>query len=165
MRSPPGKIGVVQVSLEVSRGHGGGKGGGKKKAMNGVDNKVVQCGLCTPKILAEVCVANSFILSDCEGAEEDILNPLEIPVLRGCSILVELHEFHRPNLVGTLISRFKESHTIKLIEENRRDPSGYRILRALPRRWRSIAIEEIKWISDLPPRITTWLRFMLLTPK
>jgi hypothetical protein len=77
---------------------------------------------------------------------------------------VELHEFKRPDLVATLISRFRDSHEIRIIEEADRNPSRYRILRKLPRSWQSVAVQETKWISSTS-RTTTWLRFMVLDPK
>lgn len=133
--------------------------------INGVGSKIVQRGFCTAAELAKACSPGSFILCDCEGGEEDILQPQEIPTLGSCKILLELHEFNRPNLVATLIQRFRDSHNIRIIEETDRNPNRYRILKKLPRSWRSIAIEEAKWIPRKSARTTTWLRFMLLDPK
>jgi len=133
--------------------------------LNGVDARIIQRGICTSKHLLETCIPGSFILSDCEGAEEDLLNPSEIPALRSCTMLIELHEFHRPGLVGLLVDRFKESHSIELLDETARDPARYRILKRLPLAWQPVAIQEVKWISDQLSRTTTWLRFMVLTPK
>lgn len=133
--------------------------------INGVSDKIIQRGLCTAEELARVCLPKSFILCDCEGGKEDILKPLEIPALKSCKILVELHEFYRPNLVGTLVDRFRDSHEIRIIEEVRRIPSRYRILKKLPRYCRSVAIEETKWIPRKSSRTITWLRFLLLNPK
>ncbi len=134
-------------------------------ALNGVADKIVQRDLCTPAELADACAEGSFVLSDCEGAEEHLCDPIRIPALTSCKLLIELHEFASHRLVATLSSRFRQSHDIRIIEEGRRDPSLYRILKQLPRGWRSVAIEEAKWIGDQPPRTTTWLRFMQLTPK
>ena len=133
--------------------------------LNGVSDRVTQLGPCTVTELNATCREDSFILCDCEGGEEDLLDPRQVPLLGTCKILTELHEFHRPNLVGTLVTRFKESHNIRLIEGSERSPSAIRILKKLPRRWRSVAMEEPKWVGDTPPRTSTWLRFMLLTPK
>jgi hypothetical protein len=133
--------------------------------LNRVSAKIIQRGLCTAADLAKTCTPQSFILCDCEGGEMDILDPVGTPALRSCKILFELHEFYRPNLVATLISRFRESHHIRIIEEAERNPSRYRILNKLPRGWRSVAIQETKWIPSASSRTVTWLRFMLLTPK
>lgn len=133
--------------------------------LNGVSSRITQLGLCTVTELKRACREDSFILCDCEGGEEDLLDPCAVPLLKTCKMLTELHEFHRPNLVGTLVTRFKGSHDIRLIEGGERNPSAFRILKRLPRRWRLIAMEEPKWIGDAPSRTSTWLRFMLLTPK
>lgn len=133
--------------------------------INGVSNKIIQRGLCTAEELAKTCTPGSFILCDCEGAEVDILDPIETPALTSCRMLVELHEFNAPNIIATLISRFRDSHEIRIIEETERNPSRYRILKKLPRDWRSVAVQETKWIPGKSSRTTTWLRFMLLNPK
>ena len=133
--------------------------------INGVGDKIVQRGFCTAEELEKVCRPQSFILCDCEGGEEDILNPQLIPALKSCTMLVELHEFYRPNVVGTLIDRFRGSHQIKIIEETHRNPSQYRILNRLQRSWRRVAVEETRYIQRHSSQIVTSMRFMLLTPK
>jgi len=80
---------------------------------NGVSRKIIQRGLCTADELAKSCRPDSFILCDCEGAEEDILQPLVTPALASCTMLVELHEFYRPAVVGTLIGRSLDSDIVK----------------------------------------------------
>jgi hypothetical protein len=132
--------------------------------LNDVSSKIIQRGFCNAAELKSACGPQSFILCDCEGGEEDILDPAQIPALSSCRMLVELHEFSRPNLVPTLISRFRDSHSIRIIEETNRDPSRYRILKKLPPSWRSIAVEEAKWVPRQSSRTTTWLRFMLIDP-
>ncbi len=133
--------------------------------INGVSGKITQRGFCTTAELEKVVKPNSFILCDCEGAEEDLLDPVEIPALRSSKILVELHEMHRPNVMGTLVSRFRSSHQIRIIEERERNPDRYRILKNLPSRWQAVAMEETRWVPRPNLPMTTWLRFMLLEPK
>jgi hypothetical protein len=133
--------------------------------INGVGSKIIQRGLCTAEELAKTCNPKSFILCDCEGCEEDILQPILIPALESCTMLVELHEFYRPNLIGTLINRFRNSHAIRIIERTGRNPSRYFLLKKLPQSWRSIAVEDVRWIQRESSRIHFGARFMLLTPK
>jgi len=90
--------------------------------LNSVSGKIVQKGLCTLGDLQEVCIEGAFVFSDCEGAEQDLLVPDQIPALRSCTLLVELHEFHRPDLVATLVQRFAGTHSIQFIEEMPRTP-------------------------------------------
>jgi hypothetical protein len=134
-------------------------------SINGVSSKIIQRGFCTADELARTCRPNSFILCDCEGAEEDILLPLAIPALTSCTMLVELHECYRPMLVGTLVHRFRESHKIRIIDGTGRDPSRYLALKRFSPRWQSISIEDVRWIPRTPLRIVFGARFMLLTPR
>jgi hypothetical protein len=133
--------------------------------LNGVSGKIVQRGFCTADELATMCSPHSFILCDCEGAEEDILQPLAIPALTSCTILVELHECYRPQLVATLIQRFRPSHGIRIIEGAGRDPSRYLALKRFSPSWQGGAIEDVRWIQSALSRIVFGARYMLLTPK
>lgn len=133
--------------------------------INGVSNKIIQRGICTADELARTCHPKSFILCDCEGAEEDILQPLLVPALNSCTMLVELHEICRPHLFSTLMTRFGQSHKIKIIEGSGRDPSRYLPLKRFSPRWRSIALEDVRWIKSKSSRMAFGARFMLLTPE
>ncbi len=133
--------------------------------INEVSSQITQRGLCTPEELRSVCQNGSFILSDCEGAEEDLLDPDKVPALKTCTMLVELHEFIRPYVLRNLVPRFRSTHRLSLFEEQPRDPTTYRVLKHLPERWRPIAIEEGKWIPAGDGIANTWLRFMLLEPR
>jgi hypothetical protein len=53
-----------------------------------------------------------LIICDCEGCEEEWLDPKRIPELRRASILVELHDCFLPGLSKTIFERFEQSHTI-----------------------------------------------------
>jgi hypothetical protein len=64
---------------------------------------------------------NPFILMDCEGAEDVILDLDKIPSLRKATIIVELHEFFRPGLTERLIEKFNDSHELDAIPQGTRD--------------------------------------------
>jgi len=70
---------------------------------------------------------NSLVFCDIEGSEVELLNPKAAPALCSMDIIVEVHEVDRPGSVDLLISRFSESHTINLVEDN-----GQRELREMP---------------------------------
>lgn len=133
--------------------------------INGVGDRIVQRGLCTAEELEKVCRPNSFVICDCEGAEEDILLPCKVRALESCTMLVELHECYRPRLMPTLVERFHKSHKITMIEEGDRNPARYRILKELPRAWQSIAVEENRWMPGKSSQIPVALRFMVCEPK
>lgn len=132
--------------------------------LNGVSHKIIQQGFCTAEELAKACRPQCFILCDCEGAEEDILQPLLIPALLSSTMLIELHECYRPKLVSTLVERFRTSHEIRFIEGSGRDPSRYLALKRFSPRSRWTAIEDVRWIQGATSRIVLGARFMLLTP-
>ena len=62
------------------------------------------------------------VLSDCEGAEMDLLDPAAVPNLRQAVMLVELHEAARPGVTDALQSRFAATHTVTPIAEGTASP-------------------------------------------
>lgn len=79
---------------------------------NGVAGRVQIEGACTPEILGRrLAAAAAFLLVDIEGGEIDLLDPVRLPALRSCPMLIELHEDHQP-AADILRSRFAKSHDI-----------------------------------------------------
>jgi hypothetical protein len=133
--------------------------------INGVSHKILQRGVCTAEELSDACLPGSFVLCDCEGAEVDILDPAIVPALRTSKMVVEVHEFYRKDVLACLVSRFRNSHRIRIVEETVRDANRYRVLRALPKRWRNVAIQEARWVpGDRKDTILTSIRFLVLDP-
>lgn len=60
---------------------------------------------------------NPFLLMDIEGTEYDMLVPALVPELAKTTILVESHDCFKPGLIHILADRFKETHTIEVIEQ------------------------------------------------
>jgi hypothetical protein len=83
--------------------------------LNGVEDRMRLHGECSPESLAAFPAQAVALLSDCEGAERELLDPLRAPRLRGWPILVELHDFIDPHITETITARFGESHTIEII--------------------------------------------------
>lgn len=133
----------------------------KLAELNNVSDRITQYGYCDTKSLDLVLDEGSAILCDCEGGELDILDPAACPKLKYCRILCELHDFYRPGVTGTLVNRFKNSHHIKLILEQKRDPSQFRILDGLTDSERILSTKESKHI----PKGRTAARFLWLLPK
>jgi hypothetical protein len=65
---------------------------------------------------------NPFILMDCEGAEEEILDLEVLPELIKTTVIVESHDCNRPGLTNKLIERFSRTHDIKLIPQGAKNP-------------------------------------------
>lgn len=58
-----------------------------------------------------------LIIMDCEGAEEEYLDPAKYN-FKSTDILVELHECIKPGLTQAVIDRFKDTHNVELIYNN-----------------------------------------------
>jgi hypothetical protein len=83
-------------------------------AANHVRNLSVK-GYCSPAWLKENLRANTFLVSDCEGYEGDLLCTLEIAAMASATLLVELHENEAPGVTSRIESRFRETHVISRV--------------------------------------------------
>lgn len=92
---------------------------------NGVADHVHVLGECTSATLDRELTrgAQPFVLSDCEGAEAILLDPLKAPELRRARILVELHERLVPGVTPLVLGRFALTHTAQLITTIPRSPA------------------------------------------
>lgn len=129
--------------------------------LNHVESKISQQGLCTIDALREFVTENCAIISDCEGAEDDLLDPKKLPILSTCRIICEVHDFYRPGVTGRIVSRFGSSHKVMLISERPRDPHGYRILDGLTTEEKILSVTESKHVRSK----RTAARYLWLLPK
>lgn len=85
--------------------------------VNGVSARVSTRGYCEHEGLREALegARAPVVICDIEGAELDLLDPREVPALRRCALLVELHEGAKPTERGVLSGRFDETHTIAFV--------------------------------------------------
>ncbi len=63
-----------------------------------------------------------FIFMDCEGFEEELLFPEQMPALSHTSLIVESHDCFRPGITNRIIERFANTHDIKLITQGSKNP-------------------------------------------
>jgi len=110
---------------------------------NGVDNLTVH-GACTTDWVRENVRPETFILSDCEGFEDQLLDPQKAPVLRQCDLLVELHETPAPGVTERMAKRFGGSHDLTLIDSQESDPSAYPGLQGLSEEERTLAVSDLR---------------------
>ncbi len=86
------------------------------------------------------------VVCDVEGYEQALLDPVAVPVLRGASVLVELHDFIVPGVTEELLRRFESTHEIQHIwqQERRREDFPWSTVgtRLLPRRYLDWAVSE-----------------------
>ena len=75
---------------------------------------------CNNKVYFESLIAdasNPFILMDCEGYEDFMLDPIEIPSLLKSTILVEMHDCFHPGLTENIIYKFNDTHDLQGISQ------------------------------------------------
>lgn len=129
---------------------------------NNVEHQVTLLGHCGVTELNTVLEKGAFILCDCEGGEAELLDPEQVPSLKYATILCEVHDFFVPGAGGLLVERFRNTHNIKWIDEQAREPRDYRILHGFPEEVARYAIGETRHVAG--GRITS-LKFIFLEPK
>lgn len=63
-----------------------------------------------------------FIFMDCEGFEEELLFPDQMPSLARTSLIVESHDCFRPLITQRILERFINSHFCYLITQGSKNP-------------------------------------------
>jgi hypothetical protein len=119
-----------------------------------VDRVVIE-GECTPQTLNDHPETGVALLSDCEGYERILLDPVIAPRLAGWRILVELHEFLDAGITETLRGRFAATHDVEVIEGVVRDASAYPELAEVDPAARAALLSEnrpgaMRWMSLVP---------------
>lgn len=122
--------------------------------LNGVANRVTTMDKCTPANLPGLALPGTMIFCDCEGDEIELLDPVAAPTLAQCDILVEMHDFLRPDTSATLVNRFRSTHTIYVIPQSSRDPQAYPILESFSEYDRMFSLCELR------PGPTPWGLFL-----
>jgi hypothetical protein len=125
--------------------------------LNGVESQVEVRGFCDHQALAATLTESTIIVSDCEGAELDLLRPDMIPGLAKASLLVELHDFVDAGISQTIQSRFAMTHDLERVQSCERDPQVWPILKELPLKDRAFLVCEhrpgtMEWLFGEPKR-------------
>jgi hypothetical protein len=110
--------------------------------MNNVHERIEVRGECDHIELSQVSSENTIVVCDCEGFEEQLLVPAQVPGLAETDVLVELHEFLSRGLTERVISRFKATHEVTLIDTQERDIRSYPILQVVEIDDRPWAVRE-----------------------
>jgi hypothetical protein len=81
--------------------------------------------MTTRRALSEALAGSKqpLLLIDCEGAEQELLDPTAVPELKSTTIVVEVHDHLRPGIGQILRDRFAPTHEIESIESRPRDGS------------------------------------------
>jgi Met-10+ like-protein len=95
--------------------------------INGVSDRITIRGACRSRDLAEVLenTGNTLVVCDVEGAEAYLLDPIRVPGLNRCHILVELHDIKLGGISEELRGRFSATHDIEHIWEEKRERSEF----------------------------------------
>ena len=113
-------------------------------------------GTCTPAALARLNPPDgSVVICDCDGAEVELIDPVQVGWLRRSTLLVEVHETFAPGAETTLGGRLEGSHALEWIQPTRRylgDPVN-RLL------WTTglSPVQQETLMSELRPVPTPWL--------
>lgn len=120
--------------------------------LNRVEERVTIAGCCSREDLKRVIgKRRAFILCDCDGHEMELLQPEAVGNLKGCDIVVELHDHLVPHATETIIGRFQTTHEITRISQAARDPGNYPVLEGLDLR------DKLAALSEWRPRDQQWL--------
>lgn len=91
---------------------------------NGVAN-VVSHAAADPAGLAALGLTSALVVSDCEGAERELMDPIAVPWLQHSALLVELHDVPAPGIENLLRQRFSATHDIEVVTQGLRDPADW----------------------------------------
>jgi hypothetical protein len=124
--------------------------------LNRVEDRIEIHGECTPETLAALPSQGTAVLSDCEGYELTLLDPVRIPALAGWRVLAECHDFVDPSITATLEARFRPTHEVTVIASDPAPPVPDAIS-YLSRRRRAAVLSErpvaMNWIVMDPRRV------------
>jgi len=95
---------------------------------NGVASRVQALGYADPATLAALPISPSdgaLVVCDCEGAERELMDPVQVPWLATSALCVELHEFAAPGATDALRSRFATTHDLTIAVQAPRDAAAW----------------------------------------
>jgi hypothetical protein len=91
------------------------------------------------------------IISDCEGYEAELLDPVVAPSLARALMLVETHDVFVPGLTRDLMQRFQDTHHVTTITQSYKDPYKFS--------WTTDLSDCDKWalVHEGRPMTSSWL--------
>jgi hypothetical protein len=128
-------------------------------------------GEATHAELSAVQEPVDFLLCDCEGAEDELLNPQQYAWQKNAAIVVELHDFYKPGLMQRLIERFDATHEATIIMDDHRESEiNDKILGAVDFtywlvRFKIANFPAHRWIPKKGHKALTFGKFLYLCPR
>lgn len=104
---------------------------GELAAMNNVADRVKIDGELTGTDFSTLHDGRVLLLCDIEGAEVDLLDPVQYPALRTMDLLVEVHCIAGAWTSDVLYPRFEDSHSINERQTTPRDAKQYPAVESL----------------------------------
>jgi hypothetical protein len=131
---------------------------------NSVAERVQVHGTADTLALAELPVPGdegALVVSDCEGAERDLLDPRRVPWLVRSALCVELHDFAAPGATDVLLARFTATHDVVLVDQGPRVPADWAARAGISvADAAQLCDEQRSWGEDRYPG-----RWLLATPR
>ena len=122
--------------------------------LNGVSERVTVTEGCSALQLRQLKTGpRLLVVSDCEGAELDLLHPRQLPDSASIDLLIECHECRQDTSISDeLRRRFEDSHQAQVVTSRKRDPLQYPQLVDWTSGEREMALSEsrppeMRWLS------------------
>ena len=132
---------------------------GRLSALNGTTARIAIGERFVPTASPDPSGGNTLLISDIEGFEQPLLDPLRHPVLLCYDLLVEVHGFagfSAAEVLAQLRNRFTGSHQIREIRERRRSVDDCPPIAALPL-GRDVALQAMDE-GRTEPQSWLWMR-------
>jgi hypothetical protein len=127
--------------------------------LNEVADRIEVRGGATPEVLGQLDLTDTLIVCDCEGYENELLDPQKAAQLTGATMLVELHDCFVPGATDRLRERFQQTHSIDLRDIQPRDPNKYPVLKQLRAEDPAVAVDEDRNDPSGRPIVQQWALF------
>jgi hypothetical protein len=96
--------------------------------------------------------SRTLIISDCEGVERELMDPVQDPSLLDCDLIIECHDFISRGITELIQSRFRQTHQQQIVRSERvKDPARYSLIQALDDAEKRLSVSEFR------PEVMNWL--------
>lgn len=97
------------------------------------------------QVLDAMISGKSLLICDCEGYEDELVDPAHLPKLANCDLLVEFHDFILPGVSQRITERLKSTHEVEIITAVPRTPEpALAVAPFLSRRDAAFACNELR---------------------
>jgi ribosomal protein L11 methylase PrmA len=101
-------------------------------ALNGVTDRIVFEHKCEKSTLVNFKFSGKgLILSDCEGYEKVLFDKETAVALKGCDLIIELHDNAVPDIKQHITNSFKDTHDLSFVTSRLKSQKDYPILATL----------------------------------